>query len=83
MMPVIQDAAQLRNNYGAEKTHEIITGCKARLVLEVNDMDAAKEISELLGTYTYRAEARSNPAWGGKGGSTSQSDQRRPLMLPQ
>jgi type IV secretion system protein VirD4 len=43
----------------------------------------AREISERLGTYTFRARSRSMGTWGRGGGSVSDSDQRRPLLLPQ
>lgn len=43
----------------------------------------AKDISERLGTYTFRAKSRSFGMWGRGGGSVSESDQRRPLLLPQ
>ncbi len=82
-MPVIQSRAQLRGVYGKEVTDEIIANCGVELVFRPKEWDAAREISDRLGTYTFRARSRSMASWGGKGGSTSDSDQRRALLMPQ
>lgn len=42
----------------------------------------ANEISARLGTYTYKAQSRSEKLWGNDR-STSTSDQRRALLMPQ
>ena len=83
LLPVIQSRAQLRGVYGKEVTDEIIANCGVELVFRPKEWDAAREISDRLGTYTFRARSRSMASWGGKGGSTSDSDQRRALLMPQ
>lgn len=81
LLPVIQSRAQLREVYGNEITDEIAANCGVELVFRPRTNAEAKEISERLGTYTFTARSRS---MGGRGGgSVSDSDQRRPLLLPQ
>lgn len=48
------------------------------------ELKIAQELSERLGAYTYEGRSRSRPTGLAKGHrSSTQSDQRRPLMLPQ
>jgi type IV secretion system protein VirD4 len=82
LLPVIQSRSQLEHVYGREVTAEIAANCGVELVFRPKTNAEAKEISERLGTYTFRARSRSLPSWGGSGGSVSDSDQRRPLLLP-
>jgi type IV secretion system protein VirD4 len=56
----------------------------ARIVYAPKDFSDAREISDELGTTTVKGKSVNKPMWGsGKQRSTSESDQRRPLMLPQ
>ncbi|QJR06127.1 type IV secretory system conjugative DNA transfer family protein (plasmid) [Sphingobium yanoikuyae] len=83
LLPVIQSGAQLENVYGPKVATEIESNCGVQMVMRPATNDDAKDISERLGTYTFRAKSRSFGMWGRGGGSVSESDQRRPLMLPQ
>lgn len=80
LLPVIQSRSQLREVYGKEVSDEIAANCGLELVFRPKEFAVAKEVSERLGSYTFKAQSRSM----GRGGtSTSVSDQRRPLLLPQ
>ena len=82
LLPAFQSIEQVQGVYGDKVAADIERNCAVRLVLRPAGLSDAKKISEQLGTYTFRARSRSMGTWGG-GGSTSDSDQRRPLMLPQ
>ena len=83
LLPAFQSIEQIQGVYGDKVATDIERNCAVRLVLRPAGLSDAKKISEQLGTYTFRARSRSMGTWGGGSGSTSESDQRRPLMLPQ
>ncbi|CDO37978.1 type IV secretory system conjugative DNA transfer family protein [Novosphingobium sp. KN65.2] len=83
LLPVIQNFAQLDHIYGDKIAKEISANCGVQIVMRPKETVDAKSVSERLGTYTYRARSRSLGSWGRGGGSVSESDQRRALMLPQ
>ena len=83
MLPAFQSLEQIQGVYGDKVAADIERNCAVRLVLRPAGLSDAKKISEQLGTYTFKSRSRSMGTWGGGGGSTSLSDQRRPLMLPQ
>ncbi len=83
MLPAFQSLEQIQGVYGDKVAADIERNCAVRLVLRPAGLSEAKKISEQLGSYTFKARSRSMGTWGGGGGSTSVSEQRRPLMLPQ
>jgi type IV secretion system protein VirD4 len=83
LLPAFQSLEQIEGVYGDKVAADIRRNCAVRMVLRPADLDDAKKISERLGTYTFRARSRSMGSWGRGGGSVSDSDQRRALMLPQ
>lgn len=84
LLPVIQSPSQLRALYGPDVTEEIITNCGVEIVFAPKELKVAQELSERLGYDTYRARSRSRPMGLGAGRrTTTDSDQRRALMLPQ
>ena len=83
MLPAFQSLEQIQGVYGDKVAADIERNCAVRLVLRPAGLAEAKKISDQLGSYTFRARSRSMGTWGDGGGSTSDSDQRRPLMLPQ
>ena len=83
LLPAFQSIEQVQGVYGDKVAADIERNCAVRLVLRPAGLSDAKKISDQLGTYTYRARSRNMGTWGGAGGSTSESDQRRPLLLPQ
>ncbi|WP_267347030.1 type IV secretory system conjugative DNA transfer family protein [Sphingomonas sp. GM_Shp_2] len=82
LLPAFQSIEQIQGVYGDRVAADIERNCAVRLVLRPAGLSDAKKISEQLGTYTFKSRSRSMGSWGG-GGSTSLSDQRRALMLPQ
>ena len=84
LLPVIQSPSQLRALYGPDVTEEILTNCGVEVVFAPKELKVAQALSERLGSYTYSARSRSRPTGLSPGRrSTTASDQRRPLMLPQ
>ena len=82
LLPAFQSIEQIQGVYGDKVAADIERNCAVRLVLRPAGLSDAKKISDQLGTYTFRARSRSMGTWGGNG-SVSDSDQRRPLLLPQ
>jgi type IV secretion system protein VirD4 len=81
---VVQTPAQLREVYGRDNAETMLKSLAARVLFAPKDHADAQEISDELGFTTVKARSVSRPNWGsGKGGSTSVSEQRRALLLPQ
>jgi type IV secretion system protein VirD4 len=84
LLPVLQSPAQLRAEYGPDLAEEIIANCGAEIAFAPKELKVAQDLSERLGAYTYKARSQSGPTLLSKGHrSTSESDQRRLLNLPQ
>jgi type IV secretion system protein VirD4 len=81
---VIQTPSQLRSVYGRDGADTIMKTLAGRILFAPKDFNDAQEISNDLGSTTVKGKSRSRPMWGtGKGNSTTESDQRRMLLLPQ
>ncbi|MCQ8105958.1 type IV secretory system conjugative DNA transfer family protein [Methylomonas sp. SURF-1] len=80
---VIQTPSQLRAVYGRDGADTIMKTLAGRIVFAPKDFPDAQEISNDLGSTTMKGESRSRPMWGTKGQTTTESDQRRMLLLPQ
>ncbi|CAN7646114.1 type IV secretory system conjugative DNA transfer family protein [Phenylobacterium sp. LjRoot225] len=84
LLPVIQSPSQLRAEYGPDVAEEIMTNCGVEVVFTPKELKVAQDLSERLGYYTYEARSKSRPTFvGGGKRTTTESDQRRALMLPQ
>jgi type IV secretion system protein VirD4 len=84
LLPVLQSPAQLRALYGPDLTEEIMANCGVEIAFAPKELKIAQDLSERLGTWTYAGRSRSRPSLLSRGSwSTTESDQRRPLMLPQ
>ena len=84
LLPVLQSPAQLRAEYGPDLAEEIMANCGVEIAFAPKELKVAQDLSERLGTWTYAGQTKSRPALLSSGHwSTSESDQRRPLMLPQ
>lgn len=84
LLPVIQSPSQLRALYGPDVADEIMTNCGIELVFAPKELKVAQDLSERLGYSTVTAKSRSRPMGLGTGRrSTTASDHRRALMLPQ
>jgi type IV secretion system protein VirD4 len=87
LLTIAQSPSQLADDpprgYGREGARTLITNHALQILYTPRKQEDANEYSEMLGTYTFKAKGSSKQL-GGKGGrSESESDQRRPLMLPQ
>jgi type IV secretion system protein VirD4 len=84
LLPVLQSPAQLRAEYGPDVAEEILANCAVEIAFAPKEPRLARELSERLGDTTVRSPARSRPAGLSRGPrSVSESEQRRPLLLPQ
>lgn len=84
LLPILQSPAQLRAEYGADLAEEIMANCGVEIAFAPKELKVAQDLSERLGTWTYAGRTKSRPTLLSSGHwSTTESDQRRPLMLPQ
>jgi type IV secretion system protein VirD4 len=84
LLPVLQSPAQLRAEYGPDLAEEIITNCGVEIAFAPKELKVAQDLSERLGYWTYSGQSTSRPSLLSRGNrSTTESDQRRALMLPQ
>jgi len=83
LLPIFQSPSQVRAIYGAEHALAFFQNHTLRIGYEPADYASAKEISEELGTETVTKKNKSRPTMGGKGGSISDSDHGRAVLLPQ
>jgi len=86
---VIQAPSQLREVYGVYAAETMLKSVAARIVFSPKDYPDAKEISDELGFTTVRVRSDSRPSFasfdrkGGRGRSSTYSQQARALLLPQ
>jgi type IV secretion system protein VirD4 len=79
---ILQDRSQIKALY-KEKSNTLINNCAVKIIYTPSEMEDAKYYSEVLGYETVKGKSKSRSF--GKSGSrsTSESDQKRALMLPQ
>ncbi|HEY0332663.1 MAG TPA: type IV secretory system conjugative DNA transfer family protein [Stenotrophomonas sp.] len=83
-LTIVQSRPQLRSVYGAEDAQNFITNHGASVVFTPREQEDAEEYSRALGDRTVRRTNRSiSRGAGGSSVSTSHSEERRALMLPQ
>ena len=84
LVAVLQSPAQLRAEYGTDLADEIMANCGAEIVFAPKEIRVAQDLSERLGYWTYPGRSNSRPTLLSTGRrSTTESDQRRALLLPQ
>lgn len=84
LLPVLQSPAQLRAEYGPDLAEEITANCGVEIAFAPKELKVAQNLSERLGTWTYAGRSNSRPTLLSKGSrSTTESDQRRALLMPQ
>jgi type IV secretion system protein VirD4 len=89
LLLVIQAYSQLREVYGPNAADTMMKSLAARVLYSPKDHAEANEISQELGNTTVKVKSRSTPRGAflsmksGNRGSTSVSEQKRPLLLPQ
>lgn len=83
LMPIIQGHSQLRDVYGDDAADTFAINLGLQIEYAPRDQNRAEAISKALGDQTWRVKTWGRTL-GSKGNrSINQSDQRRPLMLPQ
>jgi type IV secretion system protein VirD4 len=85
---VIQAFSQLREIYGQQNAETMMKSLAVRIVYAPKDVAEATEISQELGFTTVKARTHSRPLMSiadpkNQRRSVSESEQRRPLLLPQ
>jgi type IV secretion system protein VirD4 len=83
---VVQTPAQLREVYGPNGSETMLKSLAARIVFTPKDMADAREISDELGNTTVKVKTYSRPQWSWdrkRENTVNESEQRRPLLLPQ
>lgn len=87
IMPIIQSPAQLVDVYGKEAAQNFTTNHALSIVFppKASETQTARDISEWLGYQTVKgtSESKGKGLFSKKQESTSTSDQKRALMLPQ
>jgi type IV secretion system protein VirD4 len=81
---IVQSRAQLRAAYGDHDAENFITNHGAQIVFAPREQSDANQYSEMLGFKTVRKEHRSTSRGNGsRQVSTSHTEERRALLLPQ
>jgi type IV secretion system protein VirD4 len=81
---IVQSRAQLRAAYGDNDAENFITNHGAQIVFAPREQSDANQYSEMLGFKTVRKEHRNTSRGNGSHQvSTSHSEERRALLLPQ
>lgn len=83
LMPIFQSPRQVQGIYGDRHAAAFFENHTLRIIYEPANFDTAEHISKELGTETVTKHNSSRPKFGGKGGSVSDSDHGRALLLPQ
>jgi type IV secretion system protein VirD4 len=84
LLAVLQSPAQLRAEYGPDLAEEIMANCGVEVAFAPKELKVAQDLSERLGYWTYAGRSSSRPTLLSKGNrSTTETDQRRALMMPQ
>lgn len=86
LLAILQSPSQLRTNYSIEgaKTFEQSFDCSVFYTPSPRDIETAELVSKLLGNNTVKGKSESKrKGWETKFDSTSTSDQKRALLLPQ
>ena len=88
LLTVIQAQSQIDSLYGDKDSRTMVTNHAVQLLFAPREQRDANEYSEMLGTFTEKAEAKGKSRnFGARGGgsshSTNISDQRRALLMPQ
>lgn len=88
LLTVIQAQSQIDSLYGDKDSRTMVTNHAVQLLFAPREQRDANEYSEMLGTFTEKAESKGKSRnhgtrGGGSSHSTNTSDQRRALLMPQ
>ena len=83
LLPIIQSMAQLDATYGRDVSRTIITNHALQILYAPREQQDANDYSEMLGYTTIRKRNKSHSNGPSSSVTTSHSEERRALMLPQ
>ena len=83
LLPIIQSMAQLDATYGKDVARTIITNHALQILYAPREQQDANDYSEMLGYTTLRRRNTSRSDGQQRSVTTSHSEERRALMLPQ
>lgn len=83
LLPIIQSMAQLDATYGKDVSRTIITNHALQILYAPREQQDANDYSEMLGYTTVRKRNKSRSNGQSTSITTSHSEERRALMLPQ
>jgi type IV secretion system protein VirD4 len=89
LLPIVQSLSQLQGIYGEREARTLVTNHGCQVIFAPQEQSDAEAYSRMLGTYTatVRSTGHSQPRGIGRGQqasrSTHESEQARPLLLPQ
>ena len=83
LLPIIQSMAQLDATYGRDVSRTIITNHALQILYAPREQQDANDYSEMLGYTTIRKRNKSHSNGPSNSVTTSHSEERRALMLPQ
>lgn len=83
LMPIFQNLSQLNRLYTKDGAKSMSTNFECQIIYPPRDNEDAKEFSEIIGHETFKAKSTSKNKGSIGNSSTSISDQRRPVMLPE
>lgn len=83
LLPIIQSMAQLDATYGKDVSRTIITNHALQILYAPREQQDANDYSEMLGYTTIRKRNKSRSNGQSTSVTTSHSEERRALMLPQ
>jgi len=87
LLTIIQSPGQLESEppkgYGRENARTFVTNHACQILYTPREQRDANEYSEMLGNETFKGKSTSRQLSGTGHRSESESDQKRPLMLPQ
>lgn len=86
LLLVLQEKSQLLTKYSKEEAASLTGCCDDTLVLSVNELDVARELTGKMGTYPARMQtsnkSKSHGAHDSSSAGTSTSSQKRDLITP-
>lgn len=87
LLTIVQSPGQLEadppKGYGRENARTLVTNHACQILYTPKEQRDANEYSEMLGNETFKGKSTSRQLSGSGHRSESESDQKRPLMLPQ
>ena len=83
LLTIFQNMSQLNQIYTKDGARSLSTNFECQIIYPPRDQEDAKEYSEIIGYETFKSSSFSRNRGGMTNSSTSISDQKRHVMLPQ